>query len=379
MKIFLILYFHRSWLGLSQQTVSCYNPFNLQWLFVIYEQLNTSTVLGILSKNGNADPTIIEQHVLNKTISTYQDESQAKDDNQYGWPSFILQEGLNTSSPAAALPSASSSTRSPTKSSSTAVTSLSAFSDKERASLGMPRTSLTAEDIPGQRRHGTQIKQYEEEKGQEREQGIEIWTEWSQEGGDKAKVTEWGYDTGQKILEVTLPKSVLPAKEIPKSTEQQENSGNEEGRLPISKTTESSLLSSTDGTPVNKIAAETPLYDIGPMSNIPRGNILFQPDVGRSQLNTHSQPEVAKLMEDYWARRKGQAMPNITVATSLISEENPKENRLSGQNRTHGADSRGAVAAPEIKGDGRSSLKEKETPDLPHDIFLSNQPPVSTR
>ncbi len=313
--------------------------------------------------------------MLNKTIS------QAKDDNQYGWPSFILLEGLNTSSPAAAPPSASTSTRSPTKSSSTAVTTLSALSDHERASLGTPRTSLTAEDIPGQRRHGTQIKQYEEEKGQEREQEMEIWTEWSQEGGDKAKVTEWGYDTGQKILEVTLPKSVQPAKEIPKATVQRENSENEEGKLPIHKTTESSLLSSTDGTPVNKIAAETPLYDIGPMSNIPQGNtnILFLPDVGRSRLNTHSQPEVVTPVEDDRARRKSQAMPNITVAKSLISEGNPKENRLSCQNRTQGADSRGAAAAPEIKDDGRSSLKEKETPDLPHDIFLSNQPPVSAR
>jgi hypothetical protein len=314
--------------------------------------------------------------VLNKTIS------QAKDYSQYGWPGFILQEALKTPSLATAPPSASSSTTSPTKSSSTAgpaATSLSALSDHERASQGTLRTSLTAEDLPGQGRHGTQIKQYEEEKGQEREEVMEIWTEWSQEGGDKAKVTEWGYDTGQKILEVTLPKSVLPAKEIPKATEQQENIENEEGKLPIHKTTESSFLSSTDGTPVNKIAAETPLYDIGPMSNIPRGNILFLPDVGRSRLNTHSQPEVATLMEDDWARRKSQAMPNITVATSLISEENPKENRLSGQNRTHGADSRGAAAAPEIKGDGRSSLKEKETPDPPHDIFLSNQPTVSAR
>ncbi len=307
--------------------------------------------------------------MLNKTIS------QAKDDNQYGWPGFILQEDLKTSSP----PSASSST-SPTKSSSTAVISLSALSDHERASLGTLRTLLTAEDVPEQRRHGTQMKQYEEEKGQEREQEMEIWTEWSHEGGDKAKVTEWGYDTGQKILEVTPRKNVLLAKKILKATvQQQENSDSEEGKLPIHKTTESSFLSSTDGTPVNKIAAETPLYDIGPMSNIPWGNILFLPDVGRSRLNTHSQPEVATPMEDDWARRKSQAMPNITVAKILISEENPKENRLSGQNRTHGADSTGAAAAPEIKSDGLSSLKEKESVDLPHDIFLSNQPPVSAR
>ncbi len=239
-------------------------------------------------------------------------------------------------------------------------------------------------DVSGQGRHGTQIQQYEEEKGQEREQVMEIWTEWSQEGDEKAKVTEWGYDTGQKILEVTLPKSVQPAKKILKATVQQENSENEEGKLPISKTTESSLHSSTDGTPVNKIAAETPLYDIGPLSNIPQGNtnILFLPDVGRSRLNTHSQPEVATPMEDDRARIEGQAVSNSTFVESLISEENPQENRLFGQlsqNRTHGADSTGAVAAPEIKGDGRSSLKEKETPDLPHDIFLSNQPPVSAR
>ncbi len=313
--------------------------------------------------------------MFNTIIGTYQ--SQSKDGN-HGWPSFILLEGLNTSSPAAGTPPASSSTTSPTKSSSTAVTTLSALSDHERASLITLKTSLTAEDVPGQGRHGTQMKQYEEEKGQDREQWIEIWTEWSQEGGEKAKATEWGDHTGQKV---TPRENVQPAKTILKATVQQENSENEEGKLPISKTAESSFLSSTDGTPVNKIAAETPLYDIGPMSNIPRGNILFLPDVGRSRLNTHSQPEVAMPVEDDRARRKGQAMPNmnITVATSLISEENPKENHLSGQNRTHGADSRGAVAAPEIKGDGRSSLKEKETPDLPHDIFLSNQPTVSAR
>jgi len=311
--------------------------------------------------------------VLNKTIS------QAKDDNQYGWPSFILLEGLNTSSPAAAPPSASTSTRSPTKSSSTAVTTLSALSGQERASLGTPRTSLTA-DVPGQGRHGTQMKQYEEEKGQEREQVMEIWTEWSHEGGDKAKATEWGDHTGQKV---TPRENVQPAKKILKAIVQQENSDSEEGKLPIHKTTESSFLSSTDGTPVNKIAAETPLYDIGPMSNIPRGNILFLPDVGRSRLNTHSQPEVAATpMEDDRARIEGQAVSNSTFAESLISEENPQENRWSGQlsqNRTHGADLTGAVAAPSIKGDGRSSLKEKETPDLPHDIFLSNQPTVSAR
>jgi hypothetical protein len=257
---------------------------------------------------------------------------------------------------------------------------MSALSDHERASQGTLRTSLTA-DLPGQGRHGTQIKQYEEEKGQEREQVMEIWTKWSQEG-DKAKEIEGSYDTGQKILEVTLPKSVQPAKKILKATVQQENSDGEEGKLPIHKTTESSLLSSTDGTPVNMIAAETPLYDIGPMSNIPRGNILFLPDVGRSRLNTHSQPEVVTPVEDDWARRKSQAMPNITVATSLISEENPQKNRLSGQlrqNRTNGADSRGAAAAPEIKDNGRPSLTEKESVDLPHDIFLSNQPTVSAR
>ncbi len=329
-----------------------------------------------------AAPTIVEQHVLNTTIS------QAKDDNQYGWPGFILQEDLKTSSPAAATPSASSSTRGPTESSSTAfpaitslpASSLSALSDHERASLGTLRTSLTAEDVPGQRRHGTQIKQYEEEKAQEREQVL--WKEWSQEGGDKAKVTEWGYDTGQKMLEVTPRKNILPAKTILNATVQQENSENEEGKLPIHKTTESSLLSSTDGTPVNKIAAETPLYDIGPMSNIPRGNILFLPDVGRSRLNTHSQPEVAMPVEDDRPRIEGQAVSNITFAKSLISEENLQENRLSGQlgqNRTHVADSRGRAAAPEIKDNGRPSLTEKESVDLPHDIFLSNQPTVSAR
>jgi hypothetical protein len=315
----LILYFHPSWLGLSQKTISGYSPFNLQWLFVTYEQSNTSRVL---PKNGNAAPTIVEQRVLNTTIS------QAKDDNQYGWPAFILQEDLKTSSPAAALPPTSSSTWSPTKSSSTsgpAATSLSALSDHERASQGTLRMSLTAEEVPGQRRHGTQIKQYEEEKGQEKEQGMKMWTEWSQEGGDKAKVTEWGYDTGQKILEVTPRKNVMPAKKILKATVQQENSDSEDGKLPISKTTESSFPSSTDGTPVNKIAAETPLYDIGPMSNIPRGNILFLPDVDRSRLNTHSQLEVAMPVEDDRARIEGQAVSNSTFAESLISEENPQK------------------------------------------------------